>query len=100
MANLIDLQQARIKLGQAGAQTVTIRSDRLSITPIELDSVRAKRFRAEIPEALYESGKSQLSVRVPPDPEQRFPTIIRAADVLLAVTREAREAEAEVVGAA
>ncbi|MEO6858130.1 MAG: transcription-repair coupling factor [Solirubrobacteraceae bacterium] len=100
MANLIDLQQARIKLGQAGAQTVTIRGDRLSITPIELDSVRAKRFRAEIPEGLYESGKSQLSVRVPKDPEQRFPTIVRAADVLLAVTREAREAEAEVVEAA
>jgi transcription-repair coupling factor (superfamily II helicase) len=100
MANLIDLQQARIKLGQAGAQTVTIRGDRLSITPIELDSVRAKRFRAEIPEGLYESGKSQLSVRVPKDPEQRFPAIVRAADVLLAVTRQAREADAEVVGAA
>ncbi len=100
MANLIDLQQARIKLGQAGAQTVTIRGDRLSITPIELDSVRAKRFRAEIPEGLYESGKSQLSVRVPKDPEQRFPAIVRAADVLLAVTREALEAEAETVGAA
>jgi transcription-repair coupling factor (superfamily II helicase) len=99
MANLIDLQQARIKLGQAGAQTVTIRNDRLSMTPIELDSTRAKAFRAQIPEALYESGKSQLSVRVPKDPEQRFPAIVRAADVLLAVTREAEAHEAEVVGA-
>jgi transcription-repair coupling factor (superfamily II helicase) len=100
MAHLIDLQQARIKLGQAGAQTVTIRGDRLAMTPIELDSTRAKRFRAEIPEALYESGKSQLSVRVPKDPDQRFPAILRAADVLLAVTREAEAQEAEVVGAA
>ena len=33
---------------------------------------------AEIPEALYESGKSQLSVRVPKDPAQRFPAIVRA----------------------
>ena len=99
MANLIDLQQARIKLGQSGAQTVSIRGDRLAMTPIELDSTRAKRFRAEIPEALYESGKSQLSVRVPKDPEQRFPAILRAADVLLAVTREGDAEEAEVVGA-
>ncbi len=99
LANLIDLQRARIKFGQAGAQTVTIRGDRLAMTPIELDSTRAKAFRAEIPEALYESGKSQLSVRMPKDPEQRFPAIVRAADVLLAVTRGAEEREAEVVGA-
>jgi transcription-repair coupling factor (superfamily II helicase) len=76
-----------------------VRGDRLAVTPIELDSVRAKRIRAEIPEALYESGKSQLSVRVPKDPALRFPAIVRAADVLLAVTREA-EAEAEAEAAA
>ena len=89
MSNLIDLQRARIKLGQAGATAVSFRGGRLAVTPIELDSVRAKRVRAEIPGALYESGKSQLSVRVPDDPEQRFPAVVRAADVLLAVTREA-----------
>jgi transcription-repair coupling factor (superfamily II helicase) len=89
LANLISLQQARIKLGQAGARTVTFRGGRLAVTPIELDSVRAKRVRAEIPGALYESSKSQLSVRVPDDPQQRFPAVVQAADVLLAVTREA-----------
>ncbi len=89
LRNLIDLQRARIKLGQAGATAVSFRGGRLAVTPIELDSARAKRVRAEIPGALYESGKSQLSVRVPDDPEQRFPAVVRAADVLLAVTREA-----------
>ena len=88
LRNLISLQQARIKLGQAGARSVTFRGDRLAVTPIELDSVRAKKIRAEIPEALYESGKSQLSVRVPNDPLKRFPALVRAADVLLSVTRE------------
>jgi transcription-repair coupling factor (superfamily II helicase) len=94
LANLIALQQARIKLGQAGARAVTFRNGRLAVTPIELDSVRAKRIRAEIPEALYESGRSQLSVRVPEAPEERFPALVRTADVLLAVTREAGDAEA------
>jgi transcription-repair coupling factor (superfamily II helicase) len=89
LRNLILLQQARIKLGQAGARAVTFRGGRLAVTPVELDSVRAKKVRAEIPEALYESGKSQLSVRVPEDPAQQFPAVVRAADVLLAVTREA-----------
>jgi transcription-repair coupling factor (superfamily II helicase) len=89
LRNLIALQQARIKLGQAGAQAVTFRGDRLAVTPVELDSVRAKRLRAEIPEAIYESGKSQLSMRVPDDPAKRFPAVVRAADVLLSITREA-----------
>jgi transcription-repair coupling factor (superfamily II helicase) len=89
LLNLISLQTARIKLGQAGARAVTFRGGRLAVTPIELDSVRAKKIRAEIPEALYESGKSQLSVRVPDDPVKQFPAVVRAADVLLAVTREA-----------
>jgi transcription-repair coupling factor (superfamily II helicase) len=89
LSNLIDLQRARIKLGQAGATAVSFRGGRLAVTPIELDSVRAKRLRAQIPGALYESGKSQLSMRVPDDPRQRFPAVVRAADILLALTREA-----------
>ena len=89
LSNLIDLQRARIKLGQAGATNVSFRGGRLAVTPIELDSVRAKRLRAQIPGVLYESGKSQLSMRVPDDPEQRFPAVVRAADILLAITREA-----------
>ncbi len=89
LRNLIALQQARIKLGQAGARTVTFRGGRLAVTPVELDSTKAKRIRQEIPEALYESGKSQLSLRVPDDPAKRFPAVVKAADVLLAVTREA-----------
>jgi transcription-repair coupling factor (superfamily II helicase) len=89
LVNLITLQQARIKLGEAGARAVTFRQGRLAVTPIELDSVRAKRLRAQIPSALYESGKSQFSVRVPDDPAQRFPAVVQAADALLAVQREA-----------
>ncbi len=94
LVNLISIQQARIKFGQAGATAVTIRTDRLSMTPIEMDSSRAKAYRAAIPEALYESGKSQLSVRMPKDAAARFPAIIRAADVLLAVMRGAGDDDA------
>ena len=38
---------------------------------------------------MYEPGRSQLTVRVPEEPEERFPAVVRAADALLAVTREA-----------
>jgi transcription-repair coupling factor (superfamily II helicase) len=89
LANLLDLQQVRIKLGAAGAQTVTFRQGRLSVTPIELDAARARKLREQIPGALYEAGRSQLSLRVPDDPAERFPAVVRAADALLAITREA-----------
>jgi transcription-repair coupling factor (superfamily II helicase) len=89
LENLIDLQQARIKLGQAGARNVTFRQGRLAVTPVELDSVRARKLRDVIPGSLYEPGRSQLSVRVPDDPAQRFPAVVKAADALLAVSGEA-----------
>jgi transcription-repair coupling factor (superfamily II helicase) len=87
--NLLALQRARIKFGQAGAQTVSFRGDRLAVVPIELDSTRAKRLREELPGALYEAGRSQVSVRVPKDGTERFPSVVRAADALLAIVREA-----------
>jgi transcription-repair coupling factor (superfamily II helicase) len=89
LENLLALQRARIKFGQAGARTVSFRGDRLAVVPIELDSVRARRLREALPEALYESGLSQVSVRVPRDGAERFPSVVAAADALLAVVREA-----------
>ena len=89
LRNLIDLQRARVKLGQAGARMVTFRGDRFAVTPIELDSVRARALREALPGSLYESGRSQFSLRVPTDPAQRFPTVVRAADALLDAVSEA-----------
>jgi transcription-repair coupling factor (superfamily II helicase) len=89
LGNLLALQRARIKFGQAGARMVSFHGDRLAVTPIELDSKRAKRLHEQLPEALYEGGRAQVSVRVPKDASDRFPTVTKAADVLLALTREA-----------
>ncbi len=87
--NMLALQRARIKFGQAGAQTVSFHGDRLAVVPIELDSVRAKRLHQELPEAIYEASRSQVSMRVPKDGIGRFPSVVRAADALLAIIREA-----------
>jgi transcription-repair coupling factor (superfamily II helicase) len=89
LSNLLALQRARIKFGEAGARTVSFRDERLAVVPIELDSRRARRLREELPEALYESGRSQVLVRVPKEGEERFPSVVKAADTLLAIVREA-----------
>ncbi|MBI5105750.1 MAG: transcription-repair coupling factor [Solirubrobacterales bacterium] len=92
LANLIALQQARIKLGRAGARAVTFRGDRLAVTPIDLDAERARRLKEQVPGSTYEPGRSQFSVTVPKEPDQRFPAVVAAADALLAVASEAEAA--------
>ena len=89
LENLIALQQARVKLGEAGARAVSFRGGRLAVTPIDLDAERARRLKEQMPDALYEPGKSQFSVRVPDDPERRFPAVVHAANALLAIARSA-----------
>jgi transcription-repair coupling factor (superfamily II helicase) len=85
LANLLALQQARIKLGQAGARVVSFRGGRLAVTPIELDEDQAARLKTDLPQSLYEPGRSQFSVRVSEDPHERFPAVVKAADTLLGV---------------
>ncbi len=85
LENLIKLQDARIKLGRAGAKAVTFTGGRLAVTPIELDSAGAKALRAELPGVIYESGKSQVTLRVPDDPAARFPAVVAAAEAVLKV---------------
>ncbi len=84
--NLIRLQDARIKLGRAGAKDVGFRSGQLTVSPIELDSNGNKALRAALPGAIYESGRSTVKVRVPDDPAARFPAVVAAAEAILSVS--------------
>ena len=74
LENLITLQQARIKLGEAGARAVTFRQGRLAVTPIELDSVRAKRDpRGDPRRALRVRASHSSRCASPTTRPQRFP---------------------------
>jgi transcription-repair coupling factor (superfamily II helicase) len=86
--NLIKLQDARIKLGRAGAKDVGFRQGRLAVSPIELDSRGAKALRARLPEAIYESGRSTVTVRIPDEAAARFAGLVAAAEAILEVATE------------
>jgi transcription-repair coupling factor (superfamily II helicase) len=86
LENLIALQQARIKLGRAGARAVSFRGETLAATPLELTPDQAQELRDRVPAARYEPGRSQVSFRVPRDAQERFRIVVAAADALLAVT--------------
>ena len=86
--NLIRLQDARIKLGRAGARSVDFRQGRMAVTPIELDSNGSRTLRERVPEAIYESGRSTVRVRLPDEPSQRFRAVVTAAEAILEVATE------------
>ena len=88
LENLILLQDARIKLGRAGARSVDFAGGRLSVTPIELDSRGAKALRERVPEAIYESGRETVRVRLPDEPAERFRAVVTAAEAILEVATE------------
>src|SRR2546421_267927 len=90
LENLIKLQDARIKLGRAGARRVDLRGGRMRVTPIELDSKAVKELRAELPDAVYESGRSTVVLRMPDEADERFGALVEAAEVVLKVASEPR----------
>ena len=98
LENLIRLQDARIKLGRAGARAVSFSGGRLAVSPIELDLRGAKELRARIPEAVYESGRSTVAVRVPDDPGARFPAVVAAAEAILELATDPSSAAGELAG--
>jgi transcription-repair coupling factor (superfamily II helicase) len=85
LENLIKLQDARIKLGRAGAKDVEFRAGRMAVSPIDLDSTAVKALREKLEGAIYESGRSTIRVRVPDEPADRFPAVVAAAETILEV---------------
>ncbi len=86
--DLIRVQDARIKLGAAGAKAVSFRAGRLAVSPIELEAAGVAALREELPESAFESGRSTVTVRVPDDPAARLPAIVAAAEAILKVATE------------
>ena len=91
LENLIKLQDARIKLGRAGARAVDFRGERIAVSPIELDLKGTRRLRELLEGAVYESGRSTVRVRLPDEPAARFPAVVAAAEAILEVATEPSE---------
>ena len=77
LENLIALQQARIKLGQAGARVVSFRGGLLAVTPIDLDAEQAQRAaRASARGALRAGPQPGLLARPATTPRSAFRAVV------------------------
>ena len=88
--NLIRLQDARIKLGRAGAKSVDFTGGRMAVAPLDFDSRAAKALRERVPEAMYESGRETVRVILPEQTGERFRAVVTAAEAILEVATEPR----------
>ncbi|HEY6639057.1 MAG TPA: transcription-repair coupling factor [Solirubrobacterales bacterium] len=94
VANLLDLQRARIALGDAGARSVEFRAGRLRVSPVELDSERVGGLNERLPEAIYQWRERTIAVPVPEDPGARLGALLALADGLGAARAGLTAAEA------
>ena len=85
---LLELQRVRLAVGAAGGAIAEVRGGRLSISPVELDSAAVGSVRGRIPEALYETSKRTLSVRVPGDSATRLAATTALVDALTSALAE------------
>jgi transcription-repair coupling factor (superfamily II helicase) len=79
---LLKLQEARIKLGRAGARTAELRGDRLMIAPVELDSAQSRALREELEAVVYEALKRTLRIGMPEAEGERLRALLHAAEAL------------------
>jgi transcription-repair coupling factor (superfamily II helicase) len=82
VTNLIDLQRARIALGDAGARSVEFRAGRLRISPVELESDRVEALRESVPDVIYQWREKTLAVPVPDEPGARLAALLALSDGL------------------
>jgi len=60
----------------------------MRVAPIDLGEAGRRALKAELPDAVYESGRSTIAVPVPQEPEQRFPAVVAAAEGILRAATE------------
>jgi len=58
----------------------------MAVSPVDLDESAQGALKKALPQAVYEGGRSTVSVRLPADPEARFAAVVTAAEALLEVT--------------
>jgi transcription-repair coupling factor (superfamily II helicase) len=80
VSNLLDLQRARIALGDAGVRIVEFRAGRLRVSPVELDSEQVAAVNERVPEAIFQWRERTLAVPVPEDPAARLGALLAVAE--------------------
>ena len=81
--NLFAIQEAKLKVAQAGAEYLVFRGGRLTVGPLVLGSDDLRGLRERVPTAVYATGRSEVGLR-----QDDFREALRLVDAIVE-TREA-----------
>ena len=83
---LLGLQEARIRLGLAGASDVGFRQGKMTVAGLDLSDKAAAELREHLDSAAWRSGAGTVTIPVEDDPQARYEALVELADVLAAVS--------------
>jgi transcription-repair coupling factor (superfamily II helicase) len=96
LENLLLLQRARIRFGEAGCRSVMLRGTKLTAGPIELDAAGVARLQEEwegrAGQLRYEGGKTQITLTVPKEGIERLEAVVAASEAARAAVLAAEAA--------
>jgi transcription-repair coupling factor (superfamily II helicase) len=79
---LLAVQRLRVKLRDAGASRLSVRSGRVTIGPVSLTSQALRALREAQPTAAYAGRERLVSLPVGPSPSERLAAAEAALDAL------------------
>ncbi len=82
--NLFTIQEAKLKLAQAGADYLVFRGGRLAVGPLVLGSDELRSLRSALETAVYSTGKQEVTLR-----SDTFDAALVLADAILELRRAA-----------
>jgi transcription-repair coupling factor (superfamily II helicase) len=82
--NLFAIQEAKLKLAQAGADYLVFRGGRTTVGPLLLGSGELRALRSELDTAVYTSAKREVSLR-----SDEFLGAVQLVDAIVAARRAA-----------
>jgi transcription-repair coupling factor (superfamily II helicase) len=82
--NLFSIQEAKLKLAQAGADYLVFRGGKSTVGPLLLGSGELRALRGEVDTAVYTSARREVSLR-----SEGFAAAVRLVDAILGARRAA-----------
>jgi transcription-repair coupling factor (superfamily II helicase) len=82
--NLVAIQEAKLKLAQAGADYLVYRGGRATVGPLVLGSGELRELRGRVDTAIYMTAKQEVSLR-----DDVFSGALRLVDAILEVRQAA-----------
>jgi transcription-repair coupling factor (superfamily II helicase) len=82
--HLFAIQEAKLKLAQAGADYLVFRGGKVTVGPLLLGSGELRALRSELDTAVYTSARREVSLR-----SDEFPAAVRLVDAILDARRAA-----------